>query len=134
MNESVFSRIKGAGTIPKSRNDSFIKKTGIPGPGNYRTESSMSYKKSPSAVMGSSNRYSSTYYAKKDSPGPASYNFREIIGNEMKGPPIVPKRKDFTPRAGISTPAPGHYKCENDQALARHSFKASFGGSKRISP
>lgn len=91
-------------------------------------------KKSPSAVIGSSGRYSSTYYTKKEGPGPASYNFKEIIGKDSKGPPIVPKRKDFTPRAGVITPAPGYYNSENDMALARHSFKASFGNTKRISP
>jgi|JI9StandDraft_2_1071091.scaffolds.fasta_scaffold106776_2 hypothetical protein len=82
VNDSVFSRIKGAGTIPKSRNDSFIKQSGIPGPGNYRTESSLSMKKSPSAVIGSSNRYSSVYYTKKEGPGPATYNYKELIGKE----------------------------------------------------
>ena len=44
---------------------------------------------------------------------------------------IIPKRKDLTPRAGLYTPAPGHYKAESDSALAKHVYNAHFGASKR---
>jgi hypothetical protein len=57
VNESYFSKIKGAGTIGKSRNDSFIRSSSNPGPGNYRTETSMTGRKSPCAVIGTSTRY-----------------------------------------------------------------------------
>jgi hypothetical protein len=88
-------------------------------------------KKSPRAIIGSSPRYESAYYKTTNlkNPGPASYSHLEYIGKNGNAQTIIPKRKDMTPRAGTTTPAPGYYKSENDIGVARHTFNASFGSS-----
>lgn len=130
---SSFHDIRGSGTISKSKHASFINPNANPGPGDYKNESIDFGKKSPRAVIGSAGRYDSALYKTTQglNPGPGNYSSKNLFGHEGKGSAIVPKRKDFTPRAGLYTPAPGHYKSESDSGLTKHVYNVSFGGSKR---